>query len=288
MSTYTLDFLRTRGPKFAFGLLIQHIGEGEEPFVTYRQIAVVLERELKIPQIFSTHIGAVAGALMDRIHDIAPDAPLINGLITRPTGIPGKGFGGYYDNQLRHSGGRYWETMSRAQKIAVVGDVRQSVRDYRGWHDIYVELFNSQPNKEPKKFTEEDGKPPEKGGREGGEGKLHYDLKIWVRDHPEFLGLPKPMHDSGREEIGLLSGDRIDVVFTDGKDFAVVEVKSSKSSYDDLQRGIYQCVKYRAVMEAQQFPVGTIVRAFLVTEEELPATLKTRAGELNVDVRVRA
>jgi len=49
-------------------------------------------------------------------------------------------------------------------------------------------------------------------------------------------------------EGDLLSGDRIDVLFTRGEEFAVVEVKSCLSSHDDHRRGIYQYVKYREVI----------------------------------------
>ena len=50
----------------------------------------------------------------------------------------------------------------------------------------------------------------------------------------------------------LLSGDRIDVWFEalDGSGIAV-EVKSSKSSDADVMRGLYQCVKYKSIMDAE-------------------------------------
>ena len=50
----------------------------------------------------------------------------------------------------------------------------------------------------------------------------------------------------------LLSGDEVDVYFeTDGR-IDLVEVKSRRSNWHDLQRGVYQCVKYRAVLDAQR------------------------------------
>ena len=89
-------------------------------------------------------------------------------------------------------------------------------------------------------------------------------------------------------EWPLLSGDRIDVMFSDGKSFVAVEVKSICSSPDDLRRGIYQCVKYRAVIEAQECPVTTPVRAILVSEESLPEDLQARASLLGVTLKVQA
>ncbi|KKL78769.1 hypothetical protein LCGC14_2021540 [marine sediment metagenome] len=90
----------------------------------------------------------------------------------------------------------------------------------------------------------------------------------------------------GEVENDLLSGDRVDVLFTKGEEFAVVEVKSCLSSDDDLRRGIYQCVKYREVVRATRLPVEVDVRAILLFERELPAELATRAKLLRVRSRV--
>ena len=50
----------------------------------------------------------------------------------------------------------------------------------------------------------------------------------------------------------LPSGDTIDVLFRNGLDWIAVEVKSSLSNSLDITRGLFQCVKYRAVIEAVQ------------------------------------
>ena len=67
-----------------------------------------------------------------------------------------------------------------------------------------------------------------------------------------------------------------------------VEVKSLRSSYDDWQRGLYQCVKYRAVLEAQEKLIKMTVRSLLLTEEELPDDLKVRARVLGITLKVHA
>ena len=56
------------------------------------------------------------------------------------------------------------------------------------------------------------------------------------------------------------------------------------SSWGDLQRGIYQCVKYRAVVEAQEKEDKSSrwVRVLLVTESSLPEALDRTAKRLNV------
>lgn len=289
MSTYTVDRLARRGARYVLALLLQHIRDGDEPFVTYGAIARLLEVKLRIPRVFPTHIGSVAGRMMNLILDEDPDAPLINALVTRPNGIPGKGFGGYYNNRIRRDGERTWDKLPLRRKLKVVAKVRAEVRRYPNWDALYAELFGAAPPKAPKakRYKERDGKPAETDRPFGkGESPEHKRLKDWAVENPVALGLAKGFE--GTPEKGLLSGDRIDVLFTDGASFAAVEVKSILSTDDDLRRGIYQCVKYRAVVEAQERPVAVSVRTMLLTERDLPDDLKTRARELDVLLKVHA
>lgn len=259
----------------------------DEPFVTYGAIAQLLQRNLRIPMVFPTHVGAVAGALMDQIEGVDSSAPPINALITRPSGIPGHGFGGYYNRLWRPGGGRTWDKLARARKLEVVEEIRAAVRQYADWDDLYRKLYGAAPSRVVvrKRFTEKGGKPPETSRRPGtGESKEHRTLKLWAAANPEALGLSRAM--VGIPEQGLLSGDRIDVLFSDGVEFVAVEVKSVRSSEADWQRGIYQCIKYGRVLEAQQLPVEVTVRTILLTELPLTAELKARARSLGVLTKV--
>ena len=87
-----------------------------------------------------------------------------------------------------------------------------------------------------------------------------------------------------KTEEELLSGDRVDVVYYTDDEILAIEVKSRVSSWEDLQRGIYQCVKYRAVLEAQE-RWRRAVRTLLVTESGLPSDLTRFAKELSVPHR---
>jgi hypothetical protein len=87
--------------------------------------------------------------------------------------------------------------------------------------------------------------------RGGGEGMAHLHLKKYVASNPHALGL----HTStfGIKEYLYVSGDECDVVFDlpDGNS-AVVEVKDGRGAKGELVKGIYQAVKYRALMVAEK------------------------------------
>ena len=63
-----------------------------------------------------------------------------------------------------------------------------------------------------------------------------------------------------------------------------MEVKPFKGSDDELQKGIFQCVKYRELLRAEQRTEKVIpqARAILVTERSLPKRLARIADLLQV------
>lgn len=99
----------------------------------------------------------------------------------------------------------------------------------------------------------------------GGEGDAHKELKEYIYNNPSVIGIDT--YSRKRMEHILLSADRIDIWFEalDGSCIAV-EVKSSKSSDADVMRGLYQCVKYKSIMDAEDTVHGEkhINRSILV------------------------
>lgn len=282
MSSYTVEQLENEGPRYAMAMLLKCIKEGE-PFVTYGAICRELEYQLNINKIFSVHIGSVAGALMDSILEIDPEAPLINALVTRPSGLPGKGVGPYFADKYNNNKYKKWNKLAKNEQTKKVSNEREKIFRYEKWDKINKKLFggNVASRLKSKNFTEKDGTTPS-GGRGGGpESEEHKKLKAWVAKHPRHIGLRKSFVE-GDVESRMLSGDIVDVLFSDGNEFVTVEVKSTRSSIDDLERGVYQCVKYKAVKDAEHHPFSIKVRAFLVTEQDLPQKLKTRAKQLGV------
>lgn len=125
--------------------------------------------------------------------------------------------------------------------------------------------------------SEEDGLSYSRSG----EGDNHRALRLWVRDNPSEL-FPYLTNVTAETEVVLPSADRMDVQYSTVNKRIALEVKSRDSNEADLARGIYQCVKYRAVLSAMIEDPSIEVKAYLVTEHALPNTLLTEAKRLHV------
>lgn len=119
-----------------------------------------------------------------------------------------------------------------------------------------------------------------------GESERHRTLKQFVALHPEVLNLP-PSAAPGRTEVLVASGDILDVHFDLQDEAVCAEVKSSISDEADILRGLFQCVKYKAVLEAQQVVSrrSKKVRTVLVLESKLPSRLAFVRDSLGIEVR---
>ncbi len=110
------------------------------------------------------------------------------------------------------------------------------------------------------------------------ESPEHEALRLWACNNPfDMTG------DAGvsfsRTEHPLPSGDRVDAFHRSPETHWLIEAKSRRSGEQDLERGIYQCVKYRAVTEALRKNSGEDweVRTILLTECDLSDRLKALA-----------
>lgn len=281
MVSYTVEQLRDDGPQYAMALLLKALESGE-PFVTYGSIKRELENQWGVDTIFPTQIGHVAGSLMNQILEIDESAPLINVLITRGNGIPGVGVSGYLYDRYGKRKYKKFNELPKDKQISIIERERKLVFNYSHWREISENLFgnNVQLTNIPAQFDDH-----QYGF--GGESDEHKNLKNYIANNPKSIGLGARF-GIGEKEMSLLSGDIVDVSFTSGADFKMVEVKSTKSSDDDLQRGIYQCVKYREVKKAEHAPYLVNVESILVTERDLPEELKHRAKTLGIRHKIVA
>ena len=115
------------------------------------------------------------------------------------------------------------------------------------------------------------------------ESDEHKALKLWACGHPQKF-THKAKDTTSLVEFPLRSGDRVDVVHRDEESITLIEVKSRRSGEDDIERGVFQCVKYAAVYKAMQKggarPVT--VNAVLLTEKKVSRRLTALAKRLGV------
>jgi hypothetical protein len=106
----------------------------------------------------------------------------------------------------------------------------------------------------------------------GGEGRHHKALRLWVMENPGLIDRAFAEARSSTE-FPLDSGDRVDAVYHLEDRTIVLEAKSRISNAVDLRRGVFQCIKYRAVAEAMDVRDDVTVDAILVTEDEIPGDI---------------
>lgn len=247
--------------------------------MTYGQAKAGLETKHGFSTIFPIRIGNAAGELMDRFHESNPSLPLINVLLVgKSSDEPGNGINPYmkarYPELKKKLRSRYPDLWRR--KFA---EAREEVYAYKDWVSAYESAFGRWQGPKPKP------EPAEKDGHKfggGGEGPYHKALRLWVKKNPKKVQENMKMRDEPKTEAPLLSGDKVDVVYYGQKKTVAIEVKSKKSNRQDLERGVYQCVKYRAVLEAHPDNAGYRTDALLVTEEPLPGDLACLARKLKI------
>ena len=117
------------------------------------------------------------------------------------------------------------------------------------------------------------------------ESDEHKRLKNYVAQHPKSVGLGKSLAP-GKVEFRLPSGDEVDVLFQNARCRIAVEVKSHISKEADLKRGLFQCVKYWAILRACRGLEGETyeVNALLAIEGRLPKKLIPVRNTLGVKV----
>ena len=193
--------------------------------------------------------------------------------------MPGEGFEGFLPNLTT------FKKSSPKRKRMIIHQLHDSIFQYDKWDEV-LEFFDLKPVKI--KWTSTQDSPKKgKGGKygKGGESEEHKKLKKFISENPSIIGLPTKT-SLGKVEYEFPSADTIDVMFSNGDELVGVEVKSINSGETDLARGIYQCVKYRVLIEAVQMvnqnkPKAKVV---LLIEGKLPPDIIELKNILAVEV----
>lgn len=230
--------------------------------------------------------GVIGNALIELEDRWGEKIPPLNSIIVnRKDGLPGEGV----DFYLR----RYYKPkkdiaeITPSNKRAIVEEIHADVFAYKKW-DAVLKACGLQKIKGivALNLEEVDIDPPKRGGWSSEpESPEHLRLKTYVANNPSVVGLPRSAR-RGQPEYRFASADCADVVFKTGNSFLAVEVKSRISNEHDLNRGIFQAVKYQALLRAEQrarreAPTATAV---LVTEKGLSVKLRNLANILGISV----
>ncbi|MCK4825549.1 hypothetical protein KA005_57910 [bacterium] len=241
-----------------------------------------LAQELKMPNPRNLNyvLGTIGNALIQlgKLHrrDIPPIQSLV---INKNTNMPGEGFEGFLPDVTA------FRKSSSRRKRMIIHQLHDNIFQYDKW-DYVLEFFNLKPVK-VKWISTKDPSKKRKGGKygKGGESQEHKKLKKIISENPSIIGLPVQTRP-GKIEYEFPSADTIDVMFSNGDELVGVEVKSINSGENDIARGIYQCVKYKALIDAIQMvnQNGPKSRAVLVIEGELPPDIIELKNILAVEV----
>lgn len=221
-------------------------------------------------------LGCIGYALLELGREWDSDIPHIQSLVIKGnSGLPSYGFDGFLE-------AKGYEKLCPREKHALLEEYWAGIFAYPYWDDVLaaLDLPRTANDLGPILASAANG-----GSGEGGEGPEHLALKNHVCANPHLVGL-KFGDPPGTPEYGLPSGDSVDVVFAQKRRLHAVEVKPAGSRAGDIARGLFQCVKYRAVMMAQAAHEhdDRLITACLALGGTLPPTLVPLRNSLGVDV----
>ena len=197
-------------------------------------------------------------------------------MINQADDLPGEGITWFIDK-------KDFDQQAKNQKKKTIDRLLANIYAYQEWYwvldqlDLEPATTDYQTKLKPKK-----GKRT--GGRGGGESPQHLRFKNYVAKHPKIFGLPSNL--KGQTEYGLPSMDTVDVLFNNGHEKVGIEVKSTISDTEDITRGIFQCIKYKALIEATQMANDELpnCRVALALEGALPNELIGLKNQLGIKV----
>ena len=191
-------------------------------------------------------LGSIGRALLDLGRRWGRPVPPIQALVVnKVSGCPGEGFAPFSPDE------KDFARATRRERRLIVESMLKEVFTFRDW-DRVLDTF--QLPRAPVVELPPVDKLSAHGG--GGEGAEHRRLKEAVSVNPRWIGLPNSL-SPGDLEARLRSGDSLDVLFSDRHRRLAVEVKGASASVGEVIRGLFQCVKYEAVLDAEVRVTGS-------------------------------
>lgn len=222
-------------------------------------------------------LGSIGTSLTALGKEWGEDIPPLQALVVnRATGMPGEGFGRELVDPTVLAG-----VSARTRKQVVAG-MLTAVFTYPKWKQVLAHFgASAEPNN---RLLVERMTDVQMHG--AGESTAHRALKERIAGDPAMVDVSGSVVET-HVEYRLPTGDEIDVLFRLRNGGVVaVEVKSHLSPEEDLARGVFQCVKYDALLNAVSASIGEHqdVRAVLALGAGLTDATRALANTLGVRV----
>lgn len=200
--------------------------------------ALAQEVGMPNPRNLNYPLGCIGRKLNDLAGEWDDGIPPIEALVVNQhTRFPGPGFNGFLTEQ-----GETWS--NERERRALIEQYWARIYAYPYWREVLEELRIKPTPDRVASIVEKAGHTAG-----GGEGPDHLALKNFICNNPHLVGL-NVGDPRGQREYCIPSGDSIDVAFCQKRRVHAVEVKPASSPVTDIARGLFQCVKYRAVLQA--------------------------------------
>jgi len=265
--------------RIAFPILVRQAETGQT--IIYSSLAE--EMGMRNPRNLNYVLGCIGQTiegLNNKTRKEEKIPPIQCLVLNKNTGLPGEGISWFLTDK------EIFSALPKNKKREVVKGELTRIFAYPYWNEVLNSIDLIPLNSINKSYN-----GSAKTGWGGGESLQHKRLKFFVANNPSLIKgwnnqrLPTNAK-KGDVEFSLPSGDKVDVVFECGKKQLGVEVKSIISTEGDIVRGLYQCVKYQAVMEAVQASENKEKNAesVLILEGEFPKNLVSLKNLLGVTV----
>lgn len=240
--------------------------------IFYSELAKLIE--ITNPRNFNKILGAIGDGLIELGKLTKTKIPPITCLVlNKSTGLPSEGIGFAIDSKK-------FNKLPKKAKKEFLQSVLLDIFSFQDW-DWVLDEFQLDPI-----VTDlSDELETAKGMRGGGESSDHKKFKDFIAENPLAVYLSKSL-SKGETEYALPSADCIDVLFRDKQKMIGIEVKSKISNKADILRGLFQCVKYKVLLDAEQIinDQEPKSRVILALEGELPYDLLVVKNLLDVEV----
>ena len=257
----------------AFPILVRQ-ARANQP-MRYEDMA--LELGMPNPRNLNYVLGTIGNALKDLSRQWNIQIPPIEYLVVnKKTGIPGEKTGFFLEDP---------ETFKRSnlkQRRLIIQRTTTDISNFEQWDEVLGHFGLFPVDSTPIRIKTETGRYPVGGT---GESNEHRMLKEYISRNPGIVELSNSSVTT-HVEYEFPSADTIDVLFQQKSVWTGIEVKSRRSAPEDIVRGLFQCIKYRALIEATQVSesLSPNARVVLLLEDPFPSELLWLKHILSVEV----